>query len=98
VLIHSQVAITSRNERILDGAFHFLNTCISLAAVAPTLVQHYGRQILTEVLPRIKGVYPKKSLRDVAPLLQKIFMRDMDGMPSIVLDILRQVCCCSVCI
>jgi hypothetical protein len=85
------VALTSRDDRILEGAFHFLQTCLSQPAVAPTLVQHYGRQILTEVLPRIKGVYPKKSLRSLAPVMQKIFMRDMDGMPGVVMDVLRQV-------
>ena len=95
MLICCQVSITSRNERILDAAFHFLNTCLGQPAVAPSLVQHYGRQVLTEVLPRFKGVYPKKCLKDIAPVLQKIFMQDMDGMPSIVMDILRLVRCCS---
>jgi hypothetical protein len=91
-LIHAcQVALASRDERILEGAFHFLQTCLSQPAVAPTLVQHFGRQILTEVLPRIKGVYPKKSLRLLAPVMQRIFMRDMDGMPAVVMDVLRQV-------
>ncbi len=61
-------------------------------SVAPTLVQHYGRHILAEVLPRIKGVYPKRIMRDVAPLLQKIFAQDMEGMPSVALSILQQVC------
>jgi hypothetical protein len=86
-----QVSITSRNERILDGAFHFLSTCLQQPSVAPTLVQLYGRQILAELLPRIKGVYPKKVMRDVAPLLQKMFAQDMEGVPSIALSILHQV-------
>ncbi len=93
LLICGQVSITSRNDRILDAAFHFLNTCLGLPAVAPALVQHYGRQVLTEVLPRFKGVYPKKNLKDISPVLQKIFMQDMDDMLSIVMDIFRQVRC-----
>jgi hypothetical protein len=54
-------------------------------------VQLYGRQILAELLPRVKGVYPKKVMRDVAPLLQKMFAQDMEGVPSIALSILQQV-------
>ena len=92
MLFYVQVSITSSNERILDGVFHFLGTCLSQPSVAPTLVQHFGRQILAEVLPRIKGVYPKRIMRDVAPLLQRMFAQDMEGVPNMVLSILYEVC------
>jgi hypothetical protein len=55
-------------------------------------VQHYGPQILAEVLPRIKGVYPKRIMRDVAQLLQKMIAQDMEGVPHLILSILHQVC------
>ena len=92
-MIHPQVAITSRDERILSGVFYLLSNCLSIAAVAPALVQHYGRQILAEVLPRLKGVYPKKMMRDVAVTLQRMMMQDREGLPQIAMDILRQVSC-----
>jgi len=94
---HPQVAITSRDERILNGVFYLLNNCLSIAAVAPTLVQHYGRQILAEVLPRIKGVYPKTMLRDVSVTLQRMMMQDREGMSQIAMDILSQVRRCVRC-
>jgi hypothetical protein len=71
--------------------FYFINTCLAIRSVAATFAQHYGRQVLTEVLPRIKGVYPKKMMRQLAPVMQRLFAQDMEGIPSIALDILLQV-------
>ena len=71
--------------------FYFINVCLAMPSVAPTFAQHYGRQVLTEVLPRIKGVYPKKMMRQLAPVMQRLFAQDVDGIPTIALDILLQV-------
>ncbi len=73
--------------------FFFINSCLASESIAPTFVQHYGRQVLTEVIPRIKGVYPKKMMRQLAPVIQKLFARDMEGMPNVVMDVLMQVRC-----
>ncbi len=73
--------------------FFFINTCLTNPSTAPTFVQHYGRQVLTEVIPRIKGVYPKKMMRLLAPVIQKLFALDMEGMPNVVMDVLLQVRC-----
>ena len=73
--------------------FFFINSCLASQSIAPTFVQHYGRQVLTEVIPRIKGVYPKKMMRQLALVIQKLFARDMEGMPNVVMDLLLQVRC-----
>ena len=73
--------------------FYFINACLTIPSIAPTFVQHYGRQVLTEVIPRIKGVYPKKMMRQLASVIQKLFARDMEGMPNVVMDLLLQVRC-----
>jgi hypothetical protein len=90
-LIRDQVSIASRNERILDASYPFLNCCLSLPTVALSIVQRYGHHMLTELLPRIKGAYPQKFLRDIAVVLQKIFVQDTDSMPIVAMDILCQV-------
>ena len=73
--------------------FYFINACLTIPSIAPTFVKHYGRQVLTEVIPRIKGVYPKNMMRKLAPVIQKLFARDMEGMPNVVMDLLLQVHC-----
>ncbi len=91
--MRGQASIKSRDEHILDSAYHFLNSCLSLPAVSPLAAQQNGRQILTELFSRIKGVHPEpqKCLRDIYIVTQKIFMQDADGMSNVTMDILRQV-------
>ena len=91
--MRGQASIKSRDEHILDSAYRFLNSYLSLPAVSPLAAQQNGRQILIELFSRIKGVHtePQKCLRDIYIVTQKIFMQDADGMSNVTMDILRQV-------
>ena len=81
----------SHDETILDAAIPFLNTCVSLGAVAASIVECYGHHILTELLLRIKDARNPECLAGIAVTLQKIFMRDIEGVSNVVLGILTQV-------
>ena len=64
---------------------------MSLVDVAPSIVERHGHHILTQLLLRIKDARDPKCLSDIAVTLQKIFMRDIEGVSNVVLDILTQV-------
>ena len=66
---------------------------MSLGDVAPSIVERHGRHILTQLLLRIKDKDARDSncLAGIAAILQKMFMRDIEGVSNVVLDILTQV-------
>jgi hypothetical protein len=64
---------------------------LSLGSVAPSIVELYGHHILTELLLRIKDARETNCLAGIAAILQKMFMRDMEGVSNVVLGILTGV-------
>jgi hypothetical protein len=89
---------------ILDGTLYFVTTCLLLPSLAHNLVQTYGIQILTAVLPRIIRIqhappsppstaYPVKFLERVASVLQRMFAVDSDGVSKMAMDIVSKVNC-----
>jgi hypothetical protein len=66
---------------------------LSLGAEAPSIVELHGHHILTELLLRIKDKDARDSncLAAIAAILQKMFMRDIEGVSNVVLGILTGV-------
>ena len=104
IVTHVQDSLSSCNSMILDGTLYFVTTCLLLPSLSHNLVQSYGIQILTAVLPRIMRIqhappsppsaaYPVKFLERVASLLQRMFAVDSDGVSKMAMDIVSQVNC-----
>jgi hypothetical protein len=64
---------------------------LSLGAEARSIVELNGHHILTELLLRIKDARETNCLAGIAAILQKMFMRDMEGVSNVVLGILTGV-------